>query len=123
MGMRAFRRAGAAPQPAPAAHASAATPALGDDASAAWREPAVLAGVGALLPGWRRLAELLAPVLHPARPRPCSRGVPPVARQDARLGAAVTGCGPHPKAGALCSAARVLAPGDVYGEARVPGLG
>ena len=133
VGMRAFRRAGAAPQPAPAAHASAAPPAaagaraappaLGDDADAAWREPAVLAGVGALLPGWRRLAELLAPVLHPARPRPRSRGGPPVALQLARPGNAVTGCGRQPAAGALCSAAGVLAPGDACSEASMPGLG
>ena len=40
---------------------------LGDDPAAAWREPAHLPHAGALLPAWRRLAELLAPVLHPVR--------------------------------------------------------
>lgn len=40
---------------------------LGDDPAAAWREPARLPHDGALLPAWRRLAELLAPVLHPVR--------------------------------------------------------
>ncbi|KAK9832032.1 hypothetical protein WJX81_000155 [Elliptochloris bilobata] len=42
---------------------------VGDNASAAWREPAELPRAGVLLPAWRRLAELLAPVLHPDAPR------------------------------------------------------
>ena len=37
---------------------------LGITADAAWREHAHLAGVGSLLPAWRQIAQLLAPLCH-----------------------------------------------------------
>lgn len=74
VGMPAYRRARLVPTPAAGGLAApqAATGRqrmedLGDDPAAAWREPAQLPHAGALLPAWRRLAELLAPVLHPVR--------------------------------------------------------
>ena len=74
VGVPGYRRAQLAPSPA-AGKLSAPQAAacrqrmedLGDDPAAAWREPARLPHAGALLPAWRRLAELLAPVVHPVR--------------------------------------------------------
>ena len=65
VGVPAYRRAQLALAPNPTGRQRVEV--LGDDPAAAWREPAHLAHDGALLPAWRRLAELLAPVLHPVR--------------------------------------------------------
>ena len=76
VGMPAYRRAQLAPTPARVLSKSAAPLAiagrhcveeLGDNLAAAWQEPARLSHAGVLLPAWRRLAELLAPVMHPVR--------------------------------------------------------
>lgn len=72
VGVPAYRRAQLALAPAAGRQR---VEGLGDDPAAAWREPAHLPHDGALLPAWRRLAELLAPVLHPVRGMGSSRVV------------------------------------------------